>query len=91
MNNMGKNLGLENKVALITGGSRGIGQAIALRLAKEGADIAIIYQSTKEEAEKVSKIVDQIGTIDEIGILYHFIDQMETKEHAFYNMSSKRQ
>ena len=82
MNNMGKNLGLENKVALITGGSRGIGQAIALRLAKEGADIAIIYQSTKEEAEKVSKIVDQIGTIDEIGILYHFIDQMETKEHA---------
>ncbi|MBI2938340.1 MAG: beta-ketoacyl-ACP reductase [Thaumarchaeota archaeon] len=79
---MGKNLGLENKVALITGGSRGIGQAIALRLAKEGADIAIIYQSTKEEAEKVSKIVDQIGTIDEIGILYHFIDQMETKEHA---------
>ena len=82
MSNVKKNLTLENKVAVITGGSRGIGQAIALRLAKEGADIAIVYQSTKEEAEKVSNLVDQIGTTDELGILYNFIDHIETKEHA---------
>jgi len=82
MSSMGKSQTLENKVAVITGGSRGIGQAIALRLAKEGADIAIVYQSTKEEAEKVSNLVDQIGTTDEIDILYNFIDHMETKEHA---------
>src|SRR3972149_1894882 len=82
MSNVKRNLTLENKVAVITGGSRGIGQAIALRLAKEGADIAIVYQTTKEEAEKVSNLVDQIGTTDELGILYNFIDHIETKEHA---------
>jgi len=79
---MGKKGGLESKVALVTGGSRGIGQAIALRLAQDGADVAINYQSTKEQAQKVSKIIDQIGMADEFDKLSQIIDQMETKEHA---------
>lgn len=46
---------IKNKVALITGSSRGIGKVIALRLAKEGANIAINYLKNKELAEAVAK------------------------------------
>jgi 3-oxoacyl-[acyl-carrier protein] reductase len=49
---------LQNKVALITGGSRGIGAAIARHLAREGATVAITYTKGKEPADKVvSEIV----------------------------------
>lgn len=73
---------LKGKVALVTGGSRGIGQAIALRLAQDGADVAINYQSTREHAQKVSKTIDQMGMADEFDALSLMIDQIETKEHA---------
>ncbi|CAG0983137.1 partial 3-oxoacyl-[acyl-carrier-protein] reductase FabG, partial [Methanosarcinales archaeon] len=73
---------LDGKVVLVTGGSRGIGQAIAMRLAEDGAYIAINYQSTKEQAEKLSRMIDQMGMADEFDKLSAMIDQMETKEHA---------
>lgn len=44
---------LENRSVLITGADSGIGKAVALLFAKEGADIAIVYHSDKEGAEKV--------------------------------------
>ena len=53
-----------------------------MRLAEEGADVAINYQYTKEQAEKLSKLIDQMGMIDEFDKLSLMIDQMETKEHA---------
>ena len=44
---------LKEKVAIITGASRGIGKAIALDMAKNGANVAIIYAGNKEKAEEV--------------------------------------
>jgi NAD(P)-dependent dehydrogenase (short-subunit alcohol dehydrogenase family) len=52
---------LENKVALITGGSRGIGRAIALGFAKEGADVIVNYLSRKDRAEEVVDAVKKSG------------------------------
>jgi len=53
--------GLQNKVALVTGGSRGIGKAIALALADSGADVAFTYKSAAAAAEEVVKAVEAKG------------------------------
>lgn len=52
---------LLGKVALVTGGSRGIGAATALRLAREGADVAVTYVNGKEAAEEVVRAVETLG------------------------------
>jgi hypothetical protein len=44
---------LEGRIALVTGGSRGIGAAVALRLARDGADVAITYARSSEKARAV--------------------------------------
>jgi NAD(P)-dependent dehydrogenase (short-subunit alcohol dehydrogenase family) len=54
-------MALVNRVALITGGSRGIGRGIALRLAKEGARIAISYLSNKAAAQQSLRQLQAIG------------------------------
>lgn len=55
------NYNLNGKVALVTGGSRGIGRAIAAALARSGADIAITYRSRSEEANSLVAEVQAIG------------------------------
>ncbi|WP_277483899.1 SDR family oxidoreductase [Catalinimonas alkaloidigena] len=50
---------LKGKVALITGGDSGIGRAVAVHFAHEGADIAIIYKSEDQDAEKTKRMVEE--------------------------------
>jgi 3-oxoacyl-[acyl-carrier protein] reductase len=54
-------LSLENKVALVTGGSRGIGRAIALEFAARGAAVVVNYNQSPEAAEEVVKKIQEAG------------------------------
>lgn len=57
-------LGLKNKIALITGGSHGLGKAISLNLASEGMRVAVNYRKDPEKAEKlVAEIEQKYGVV----------------------------
>lgn len=51
----------ENRIALVTGGSRGIGRACCLRLAQEGAKVAINYRQGKTAAEETLRQIEAVG------------------------------
>jgi NAD(P)-dependent dehydrogenase (short-subunit alcohol dehydrogenase family) len=52
---------LKGKVALITGGDSGIGRAVAVHFAREGADIAIVYLNEDRDAEETKDLIEQEG------------------------------
>ncbi|MFF7244766.1 SDR family NAD(P)-dependent oxidoreductase [Embleya sp. NPDC008237] len=52
---------LHGKVAFVTGGSRGIGEAVALRLAEDGADVAVTYRDGAEGAADVVERIEALG------------------------------
>src|ERR1700743_783969 len=52
---------LENKVAIVTGASRGIGEAVALKLAEHGAHIAFSYLSSEEKAKALEEKLSGMG------------------------------
>ncbi|MCX8534009.1 SDR family oxidoreductase [Chryseobacterium luquanense] len=52
---------LLNKKAIISGGDSGIGQSVAVHFAREGADIAIVYQENDKDAKETQKLVEKEG------------------------------
>ncbi|RJQ41789.1 MAG: enoyl-[acyl-carrier-protein] reductase FabL [Anaerolineaceae bacterium] len=71
----------EGKIALVTGSSRGIGKAIALQLARQGAHIIINYVRNQEPAEETARIVRAMGR-KALAVRAN-IGKMENLEHLF--------
>lgn len=72
-------MSLENKTAVVTGASRGIGLAVAKKLASQGANIAILYVGKEEEGENAKKEVEALGV--KVGLYYCDVSSFnESKE-----------
>jgi NAD(P)-dependent dehydrogenase (short-subunit alcohol dehydrogenase family) len=52
---------MSNKIALVTGGSRGLGKNMAINIAKKGIDVVLTYHSNQQEAENVVKEIEALG------------------------------
>src|SRR5438093_4029243 len=52
---------LQGKVAIITGGDSGIGRAVAVAFAKEGADVAVNYLEEDKDAKETERLIEQHG------------------------------
>lgn len=52
---------MKGKIALVTGGSRGIGRAIALRLAQDGCDVAVLYAGREDAARETVEQIEALG------------------------------
>ena len=70
---------LTDKVALITGGAKGIGRATALKLARAGCDVVIVYFNSSDEAAKVVYEIEQLGR-KAIALQANVADQQSVKE-----------
>jgi NAD(P)-dependent dehydrogenase (short-subunit alcohol dehydrogenase family) len=62
-------LSLKGRVAMVTGGSRGIGKAFAVGLAEAGADVVVVSRKTKEEGEAVAAELRRIGAKGSFAVL----------------------
>ena len=82
-----------NKIGLITGGSRGLGKNMALRLAEKGSDVIITYQSQQQSAEEVVKEIEAKGRravalgldVSTFGSLDKFVGVLSETLHSKWN------
>ena len=58
-------MSLENKTAVVTGASRGIGLAVAKKLASQGANIAVLYVGDTAEGENAKKELEAISLVEQ--------------------------
>ena len=71
---------MSKEIALVTGGSRGIGRAICLELAKSGAHVVINFRSNKMAAEETLELIQQAGGTGET-VCFDVADQEATKQN----------
>lgn len=84
---------MDTKIALITGGSRGLGKNMALRLAEQGNDVIITYNTQKEHAQEVIKTIEALGQkavalqldVNDIAGLSNFVSALSTILHENWN------
>jgi NAD(P)-dependent dehydrogenase (short-subunit alcohol dehydrogenase family) len=80
-----KEFSVKDKVAIVTGGGRGIGRAISLTLAKAGADITMIAR-TKEQVEQTASEVRQLGR-KTLAISMDVTDKIQVKKAVKYTLT----
>lgn len=76
---------VKSKIALVTGGSRGLGENMAINLAKKGLDVVLTYQSNKVEADKTVQEIESLGQkayalqldVSQVGSFDAFVDQVK--------------
>ena len=79
-------MAVNTKIALVTGGSRGLGKNMAIAIAKKGTDVIITYNSKKDEAEEVVKEIENLGqraaaiqlNVAESGTFDSFLEQVSS-------------
>ena len=73
-------MSLENKTAVVTGASRGIGLAVAKKLASQGANIAVLYVGDTTEGENAKKELEELGV--KVGLYYCDVSNFEESKSA---------
>ena len=89
-------MNLKDKIAVVTGGSRGIGRAIALRLARDGALVCVNYRGNAEAASETVKAIESadgegfalqgdVGSVEQIGRFFQALDAELTRRRGDQN------
>jgi NAD(P)-dependent dehydrogenase (short-subunit alcohol dehydrogenase family) len=84
---------MKSKIALVTGGSRGLGKDMAVSLARKGTDVVLTYLTKKEEAEQVAEEIRQMGQkarvlsldVSDIGSFDTFIGELSSCLKKYWN------